>query len=685
MPNRLAQSESLYLRKHSHNPIDWWFWGSEALTYAVEQNRPIFLSVGYSSCHWCTVMEGEAFSDPLIAECLNSCFVPIKVDREERPDLDSIYMQAVGLMGIQGGWPLNLFLTPNDLVPFYGGTYFPVEPRYGRPGFLQVLQTVDDFYHGQKDKLVLIKEEILKGLQQKNNLVGYASRTSSIESNILTPSLLKTGIDVNSRIIGEKFAGYPSFPMIPYANLTLQGSRLEGDAAQGQATLAHQRGKDLVLGGIFDQVAGGFHRYTVDATWTVPHFEKMLYDNGQIVEYIANLYSRGFKSAIFPNAVKKTVQWLEREMTSPEGYFYAAQDADNFIQAEDLEPEEGAFYIWSYAELQSILSESELAGLARAFTITPEGNFEGNIVLQRLSDLPLSLDLETALDKLFEMRYGNLLQDTPKFVFPTNNAEAKSKKWPGRIPPVTDTKMIVSWNSLMISGLARASAVFQEPHYGELAMQAVQFILKQQFVDGRLHRLNYQGKVAVLAQAEDYAFLIKALLDLHTAFLGQKDFLEQAKQLQKQFDQFFLCLETGGYLNTASDSSSDLLFREKGFIDNATPAPNGIAINNLLRLFLLTDETAYLQEAERALQAFSKLLQDTPQASPSLFVALDTHLHGQAVKARLESIKPLLERYLPSTVYRLDSTRADFALVCQGLSCLTPAQNETELLAQLRH
>ncbi len=680
MPNRLAQSQSLYLRKHADNPIDWWFWGVEALSLAQKEDRPIFLSIGYSSCHWCTVMEGEAFGDPLIAECLNSLFVPIKLDREERPDLDSIYMQAVGLMGIQGGWPLNLFLTPGDLIPFYGGTYFPVEPRYNRPGFLQVLQSVHHFYQEQKDKLVQIKQEILQGLQQKNNLAVIA------QSNLLTKELLHKGIDVNSNIVGGSAGRYPSFPMIPYANITLQGSRLEDPAQEHRATLADQRGKDLALGGIFDHVAGGFHRYTVDATWTVPHFEKMLYDNGQIVEYLANLYSRGFANSLFERAVRKTVEWLQREMTAPQGYFYAAQDADSFTQPTESEPLEGAFYTWSYSELESLLTKSELALLEAAFTVRPEGNFEGQIVMQqRLADLPLPDELETALDRLFKVRYGTARQDTPYFTPARDNAEAKTKNWAGRIPPVTDTKMIVSWNSLMISGLARAFTVFQEPLYGDIAIKAVQFILEQQSVEGRLYRLNYQGKVSVLAQAEDYAFLIKALLDLQAAFPFQSDFLVQAQKLQKEFDQFFWSVETSGYFNTASDNSADLLFREKGYIDNATPAPNGVAITNLLRLFLLTDQTAYLQQAEQALISFSQLLQDSPQACPSLFSALDVYLHGQRVKARLESLEPLLSRYLPATVYLLaqDLPENTFALVCQGLSCLEAAKNQEELLVLL--
>ena len=314
MPNHLQEAKSLYLRKHANNPINWWYWCEEALNIAKQENKPIFLSIGYSSCHWCTVMEGEAFSEQAIADYLNANFLPIKVDREERPDLDSIYMQALQMMTGQGGWPLNIFLTPDDLVPFYGGTYFPVEPRYGRPGFLQLLQSLKQFYDDQKEKLQAFKQQMLESLNASNIL-------PLTSSDALTKELLAQGIENNTRVVGRSDPGSPRFPMIPYSNIALQGSRLQFDSNYDGRALAKQRGKDLANGGIYDFVGGGFHRYTVDATWSVPHFEKMLYDNGLIMEYLANLWSVGITEPEFKLACEHTLKWLKREMSAPQGYF----------------------------------------------------------------------------------------------------------------------------------------------------------------------------------------------------------------------------------------------------------------------------------------------------------------------------------------------------------------------------
>ncbi|MGI8503767.1 MAG: thioredoxin domain-containing protein, partial [Hassallia sp.] len=393
MTNRLAQAKSLYLRKHSENPIDWWSWCDEALLTAKAQNKPIFLSIGYSSCHWCTVMEGEAFSDLAIAEYMNANFLPIKLDREERPDIDSIYMQSLQMMSNgQGGWPLNVFLSPEDLVPFYAGTYFPVEPRFGRPGFLQVLQALRRYYDTEKDDLRQRKAVILESLLTSAVLQLDDGTTAQDDE------LLRQGWETSTVIITSDQQGN-RFPMIPYAELALRGTRFSlPDAGEKSKyngkQVCTQRGLDLALGGIFDHVGGGFHRYTVDSTWTVPHFEKMLYDNGQIVEYLASLWSAGVKDPAFERAIALTVKWLSREMTAPEGYFYAAQDADSFTTPTEAEPEEGAFYIWTYKELQQLLTPEELTELQQSFSVTPKGNFEGNNVLQRRYAGELSDTLE---------------------------------------------------------------------------------------------------------------------------------------------------------------------------------------------------------------------------------------------------------------------------------------------------
>lgn len=682
MTNRLASAQSLYLRKHATNPIDWWYWCNEALATALEQNKPIFLSIGYSSCHWCTVMEGEAFSDLEIAEYMNANFLPIKVDREERPDIDSIYMQALQMMSGQGGWPLNVFLSPDDLVPFYAGTYFPLQERYGRPGFLQVLKAIRHYYDTEKQDLQKRKGIILESLL--TSAVLQTETTQEIQDN----QLLRQGWETFTRIITPNPQGN-SFPMIPYAQMALQGSRFDFQSRDDGKQTCTQRGLDLALGGIFDHVAGGFHRYTVDPTWTVPHFEKMLYDNGQIVEYLANLWSSGVQQPAFETAIAKTVQWLQREMTAPQGYFFAAQDADSFITQEDSEPEEGAFYVWSYSDLEQLLTSQELTQLQQNFTVSQNGNFEGQNVLQRVNSEKLSSDLEAVLEKLFVARYGDKKTAIKTFPSARNNAEAKSHNWQGRIPAVTDTKMIVAWNSLMISGLARAYGVFSQPQYLELATQATKFILDNQFVDGRFYRLNYEGQTSVLAQSEDYALFIKALLDLHQASLkteNQSSFwLEKAISLQEEFNEYLWSVELGGYFNTATDASKELIVRERSYIDNATPSANGIALSNLVRLTLVTDNLQYLDLAEQGLKAFRSVMNSTPQACPSLFVALDWYRNCTLIRTIKERINSLSSKFLPVAAFVevSDLPKNSIGLVCQGLKCLAPAENEDKLWEQV--
>ncbi len=680
MPNHLVDANSLYLRKHIENPIDWWYWCDEALAIAQREDKPIFLSVGYSSCHWCTVMEGEAFSDAAIAEYMNANFLPIKVDREERPDLDSIYMQSLQMMVGQGGWPLNIFLTPGELIPFYGGTYFPVEPRYGRPSFLQVLEGVRRFYDQEKEKLKAVTQEVLTNLQGSVQL-------PVVET--IPREVLLHGLEYNTGVISGKSTG-ASFPMMPYAEVSLRSRRLATAFRYDPQAVSTQRGLDLALGGILDQVAGGFHRYTVDPTWTVPHFEKMLYDNGQIVEYLANLWSAGVEEPAFERAIALTVEWLQREMTAPDGYFYAAQDADSFVTPDDREPEEGAFYVWSWEELSNILTAAELTALQAQFTVTEAGNFEGVNVLQRRHPGSLAPAIATSLQQLFQLRYGVGCDRVAPYPPACTNQEAKDTIWAGRIPPVTDTKLIVAWNSLMISGLARAAVVFQQPTWLAMATQATTFMLQQQGVNQRLHRVNYNGQPDVLAQAEDYTLLIKALVDLDQATLAiappatpPTDWLRHAVRLQAELDEYLWSAELGGYFNT--DHNPDLLVRERSYMDNATPAANGIAVSNLVRLALLTEDLSYLDKAERTLKAFGVVLQDTPQASPSLFAGLDWFLHPTLVRSSPAAITTLSRQYHPTVVYKIQSDLPEgtVGLVCQGLLCKAPATSETQLLEQM--
>lgn len=683
MTNRLAQAQSLYLRKHGENPIDWWMWCEEALNTAKAENKPIFLSVGYSSCHWCTVMEGEAFSDAAIADYLNANFLPIKVDREERPDIDSIYMQALQMMTGQGGWPLNVFLSPDDLVPFYAGTYFPLEPRYGRPGFLEVLQALRNYYDQEKTDLQKRKAVILESLL--NAAILETDGISEGEDQELFARGWETAVGI---ITPNQYGN--SFPMMPYAQLALQGLRWQIPSQYDARQVCQQRGLDLALGGIFDHVAGGFHRYTVDPTWTVPHFEKMLYDNGQIIEYLANCWSAGIEEPAFKRAIAKTVEWLAREMTATDGYFYAAQDADSFASVNDDEPEEGAFYVWDWNELTKIIPLDELTELQQEFSVSASGNFEGKNVLQRRHAGYLSAVVESALGKLFIARYGRSTGDLPTFSPARDNNAAKTIAWSGRIPAVTDTKMIVAWNSLMISGLARSFAVFGEAVYLEFATKAAKFILDHQFVDGRFFRLNYDGKPNLLAQSEDYAFFIKALLDLHQAEIASATenanvWLKAACRLQSEFDRYLWSSELSGYFNTASDSSEDLIIRERNYQDNATPSANGIAIANLVRLALLTDDLSYLDRATAGLKAFRNLMQQSPQACPSLFIALDWYRNCTLVRTDTSHLSPLVGKYYPSTAFSqlFPLPSNSVGLVCQGLKCLPAAKDEQELIRQI--
>lgn len=686
MPNHLAASDSLYLRKHADNPIDWWTWCPEALTKAQQDQLPIFLSIGYSTCHWCSVMEREAFSNLEVAEFLNRYFVPIKVDREERPDLDSIYMQTARLMLGRAGWPLNLFLTPDERVPFYAGTYFPLEAQLGQPGFLSVIQQVRQYFDTQKDKLQSLTSQFMELLTVES--------TSNSGAD-LSGELLLSGMQQSSDVLIQE--SIHQFPMMPYSQLVLQATRFT-DNAIAHREIAERRGLELVLGGIFDHVGGGFHRYTVDPNWTVPHFEKMLYDNGQILEFLANLWAQGYEEPAIARAVELTVSWLKREMTAPLGYFYAAQDADSYISASDPEPEEGEFYIWGWSQIQKLLLTTELQLLTEAFDVPVEGNFQerpGFIVLRRRHGGHLSPEVERVLaKKLFQLRYGPDL-DEGSFQVPRSHEEARLQKWSGRVPPVTDTKLIVAWNCLMISGLARAYQVFGVDTYLEQALKAADYILKTQVIQGKLFRLNYEGRPQQAALSEDYALLIKSLLDLHQSVLisqGQASsdyWSQQAQTWQTRMDQMFWDPEAGGYINNGSEQKQALLIQEKPYKDQSTPAANGVALANLIRLMALTGDHQYLQRASQGLQHFAPLMQHHPQACPTLFTALDWYLNYQKVTAEHETLKMLIQGFWPTTMFTImvnqeeNNPTETKGVVCAGLSCLSPAHSLPELQLQM--
>jgi uncharacterized protein YyaL (SSP411 family) len=662
MANLLAQSPSLYLRKHADNPIHWHPWDEDMIAKARSLDRVIFLSVGYSSCHWCTVMEQEAFSDTVIADFMNAHFVPVKVDREERPDLDSIYMQAAQIMGEQGGWPLNLFLTPADLVPFFVGTYFPIEPRFGRPGFLRVLQSIQQIYREKRAEVQKYQQQIQLNLEGINRLQPMAT----VESPALAHGAARC-----AEVLQERSTG-TCFPMIPYAQLMVQLGRGAENAPYG--TLAKQRGYHLALGGIFDHVAGGWHRYTVDPQWSVPHFEKMLYDNGLILEFLSSLWLAGEREPAFARAIAQTVSWLQREMLTDDGCFYASQDADS-------EGKEGKFWVWSFNELKRLLPEAELQAMQEAFAIAPQGNFEGMNVLRRRQLGELNALTEQGLERLFQQRYGPHSRPSDAFPVARHAQDVRSIQWPGRVPPVTDTKVIVSWNALMISGLATAYRALGVPLYLQLARGAMDFIWRTQRQD-RLYRLNYEGVVQVPAQAEDYALTIKALLDL-AIVEPDGDYGTWAATLQREFDAHCWDRPEGGYYTTANDQAEHLLLRERCYQDGAVPSANGVAIANLVRLFLLTESLDYLERAEQGLKKFAQAYTHSPVACPSLLAALDWFLNHTLLRLDARELPRWQQQLLAVTMVQIQPMTAEIAgMVCRGFTCQAPAKSQAELLAQ---
>jgi uncharacterized protein YyaL (SSP411 family) len=559
-----------------------------------------------------------------------------------------------------------LFLAPDDLVPFYGGTYFPIEPRYGRPGFLRVLQSILEIYHDRNQDIQDYKEQIVRNLHQVNK----HTPVPIINDEVLANGIAKCAEVVTNRDYGT------CFPMIPYANFLLRASRFESLNPESSDNIlkdkTQQRGLSLALGGIFDHVAGGWHRYTVDHTWTVPHFEKMLYDNGLIMEYLANLWISGLKEPAISRSCELTATWLQREMLAEEGCFYASQDADS-------EGREGKFWVWSFSELKKSFSTAELDLLVQEFTISVAGNFEETNVLQRKKNGELSPEVEACLTKLFRLRYGEYSRPTDAFPVARSQADIREIDWEGRVPPVTDTKAITAWNALMISGLANAYRAFQKPIYKQLAVNAAKFILENQWIEGRLQRINYEGQAAVVAQSEDYAFLIKALLDMHQAIPEEANFyLQQAIAIQAEFDRDFWDALSGGYFNTTSESSQHLLLRERNYQDNATPSPNGIAIANLVRIASVTKKLEYLDRAELALKRFGHVITNSPVACPSLLAAFDWFRNHTLVRTLPTQYEYFNRQYLPAVMLRLDKHLPNpdaIAIVCQGFACLEPAMS----------
>ena len=615
--NRLINEKSPYLLQHAHNPVDWYPWGKEAFEKAARERKPIFLSIGYSTCHWCHVMERESFENEEVAAFMNSRFVNIKVDREERPDVDRVYMTFVQATTGGGGWPLSAFLTPS-LKPFVGGTYFPPEDRYGQPSFLKVLRRVADAWETNRVKISESGNQIVTALVHS---------ASSATAGKVSPKVIETAYQEIARSYDAREGGFgtaPKFPRPVTLNFLFNVySRSPADAEAGEAALemALLTLRKMAAGGMHDQLGGGFHRYSVDGLWRIPHFEKMLYDQAQL----ANAYLDAYQitgDLRYEAVARDTLDYVRRDLTDPGGGFYSAEDADSLTSIGGKEKAEGAFYLWTKEEIDQALGQyAEI--FEYQYGVGPEGNapvnsdpqgeFQGkNVLFLRQSFAETAKHFgksELDVDESMRYRRAALL-------------ELRSK----RPRPHLDDKIITAWNGLMISAFARGAQVLGDPTYLQAATRAAEFVRQNLYQQstGQLWR-SYRGSASsVSGFAEDYAFTIQGLLDLYQASFDVK-WLRLAEKLQATQDQLFWDDRNGGYFSATGQDAS-ILIRMKEDNDGAEPAPSSISALNLLRLAQIRDSKATRDRAEKTISAFAAALNHLPSAMPQMLVGLDFSL-----------------------------------------------------------
>jgi uncharacterized protein len=592
--NRLALESSPYLLQHQDNPVDWYPWGEEAFARSRSEQKPIFLSIGYSTCHWCHVMEHESFENAETADALNRDFVAIKVDREERPDVDDVYMQAVQTMTGQGGWPLSVFLTP-DRRPFYGGTYFPPAPRWGRPGFPQILAAIAGAWRERREELETSAAEMLAHLEGGH---GERARAAAPRSDAIALAVRTLERQFDPAHGG--FGGAPKFPPSMRLELLLRRWLRTGDPQL--RVMTEKTLLAMAAGGMYDQVGGGFHRYSVDERWLVPHFEKMLYDNAMLARVYV-LAHRAFGGDTYARIARETLDYLLAEMTPPEGGFFAAQDADSG-------GEEGTFYVWNPKSLAEAVGEEAAPIVAARFGVTPSGNFEetGETVLSAVrSPAELASEFGRA-----EAEVAEILRAARRKMY-----EVRAR----RIAPGTDDKLLTDWSALAISAFALAARVLDEPRYEAAARAAADRVLRTCVQGGELLHRERAGRASIPGFATDYAYLIEALLDLYEATFETRYFAE-AVRLQDAFEDRFADGPEGGYFLSAA-AHDGLILRPRESWDGATPSSNSVAAMNLLRLAVFTGDERRRRRADAVIASTGDLLERTPAAVPRLLCALD--------------------------------------------------------------
>ncbi len=678
--NSLINETSPYLLQHAHNPVDWFPWSEEALERARREDKPILLSIGYSACHWCHVMAHESFESEPIAKLMNEHFVNIKVDREERPDLDSIYMNSVMMMNGHGGWPMTVFLTP-DGVPFYGGTYYPPVDRGGMPGFPRILISIAEAYRAKRDEIAQSAESILGELKRLDSLKPQQGNLSHEITDHAATQLL--------RLLDPVYGGFGRAPKFP-PSMTLsfllrQFARTKDQGSLDAVELTLQR---MANGGMYDQLGGGFHRYSVDEKWLVPHFEKMLYDNALLLRIYLDAFLATGKE-FYKRIATETLDYVRREMTDSSGGFYSSQDADS-------EGEEGRFFVWTPAEVETLLGENDAKLFCRYFDVSEFGNFEGHSILHVDADAEsIAKFMRVSVDEL-----NRVIERGKKILF-----EAREK----RIKPFRDEKTLTAWNGLMLRSFAEAARVLDRQDYLEIAVSNANFLLNELKKDGRLLRTHKSGESKLNAYLEDYAYLADGLLSLYEATFDVRWFNEARTLVQTMIEQFW-DEEEGGFFFTSSDHEK-LIARTKDWYDNAAPGGNSVAAHVLLRLALLTGDEGYRSKAERILNLLKPAMMRSPNAFGHLLCALDLYLSSPyeiAIVGMPESadtrlmIEAVFKNYLPNKVVALaapgkvESSAAikllegrnqiegkTTAYVCRNFYCEAPVTDSSNLKERL--
>ena len=680
MPNRLQHETSPYLLQHKENPVEWFPWGADALAKAKAEDKPILVSVGYSACHWCHVMAHESFEDEATAALMNELFVNIKVDREERPDLDSIFMTAVQAMTGQGGWPLNAFLTPEG-VPFFGGTYWPADDRMGMPSFSKVLSAVSDAYRNRKAEVIQNGEQIREFL---NRAAAASTQWGELDGETLDTAISALVDQFDS--VNGGFGGAPKFPQASVIEFMLRYQRANSD--ERSARMIRKTLDKMAGGGIYDQIGGGFHRYSVDEIWLVPHFEKMLYDNAQLARIYLDAL-RLFDEPEYARIATETLDYVVREMTAPEGGFYATQDADS-------EGEEGKFFIWSPAEIDEILGAEDGKIIRAYYDVTEPGNFEGHTILSTPEPshrvaraLGITDDeLMAAVDRAKPVLY----------------ASRSKRVWPGR-----DDKIITSWNGMMLRAFAEASRTFRRADYREVAVRNATFLLTALKRDDRALRTFKDGIAKIDGFLEDYANLIDGLISLYEATFDRR-WLDEAIQLAGSMIREFADAEGAGFFDTAA-SAETLVSRPRDVHDGATPSGNAVATSVLLRLLKFTGRSEFEEIATDVLKTMVRPMAEQPIGFGRYLSALESYLGTQREVAivgkrgdiTVESLADeVYKRFEPNTIIGFvdpdePSLSADLpflqdrpmqrgmttAYLCEHHTCMLPVFDADALRAQL--